>query len=223
MGHRLSKTASHSTSPGQPEPLSDAAAAVPMAGREALLGAPHMRGLEAYRAALLPRWPRMPHFDPLDGGAGARMLVLLESPAPGADELRFVSRDNAAGTGRNLRRFLATAGIAREHTVLWNAVPGILHAPGARNRAPRAAEVAAGLRELPALLDHLPRLRLVLLAGRVAARAAPLLSSTRPALAMLTMPHPSPVYVNTNPAIAAGMLEVLRRAQTLLAADGAGE
>lgn len=195
--------------------------AVSLEGRAALLAAPHVRGLEEYRAELLPRWPRMPHFDPLDGGTAARMLLLLESPSPGVEDLRFVSRDNTTGTGRNLRRMLAAAGIARADTVLWNAVPGILHAPGARNRAPRAAEVAAGLLELPGLLDRLPALRVVLLCGRVAARAAPLLEA-RPALAVLRMPHPSPVYVNTSPAIAAGMMAVLAQARTLLAQPASG-
>ncbi len=176
------------------------------------LAEPHVAPLEAYRAALLPRWPRLPHADPLDGGAAARLLLLLETPAPGPDDIRFVSRDNATATARNLRRFLAEAGIARADTLIWNAVPGILHPPGARNRAPRAAEIAAGLVELPALLALLPRLRVSVLAGRVAGRAAPVLRAARPDLAIFAMPHPSPTFVNTAPGIAPGIVALLRQA-----------
>jgi hypothetical protein len=65
----------------------------------------------------------VPGFDPADGGADARLLLLLETPGPGGDGPRLVSRDNPTGTARNLTRFLADAGIARVDTLLWNAVP----------------------------------------------------------------------------------------------------
>ncbi|WP_179187110.1 uracil-DNA glycosylase family protein [Sphingomonas sp. TZW2008] len=122
----------------------------------------------------------MPGFDPADGGATARLLLLLETPgpdpcpgrAPSDGAPRIVSRDNATGTARNLVRFLGAAGIARGDTLLWNAVPWIVHAPGARNRALRRGEIVAGRASLPPLLALLRRLRVVVLAGRVAARRA---------------------------------------------------
>ncbi|MCV0383707.1 MAG: hypothetical protein K5799_09645 [Erythrobacter sp.] len=51
------------------------------------------------------------------------MLILLETPAARGEGVRFVSRDNASGTQRNLRRFLADARISRSDTLIWNTVP----------------------------------------------------------------------------------------------------
>lgn len=166
----------------------------------------------------------MPGFDPADGGAAARLLLLLETPGPdphsgratsdGAP--RIVSRDNATGTARNLARFLGAAGIARGDTLLWNAVPWIVHAPGARNRALRRGEIVAGRALLPPLLALLPRLRVVVLAGRVAGEARDLVAATRPDAAVLAMPHPSPIYVCTSPSVPARIKGVLAEAARLL-------
>ncbi len=76
-----------------------------------------------------------------------------------------MSRDNPTGTAANLRRFFDAAEIARRDSVIWNAVPWVIHAPDARNRPPRRAEAMLGLLELPPLLDLLPRLAVVVLAG----------------------------------------------------------
>jgi uracil-DNA glycosylase len=159
----------------------------------------------------------VPAFDPNDGGADARLLLLLETPGPGPTPLAVVSRDNPAGTARNLSRFLAAADIARADTLLWNLVPWLLHAPGARNRAPTRSEIADGLATLPALVAALPRLRVVVLAGRVAARGEPVLRQMRPALPVLTMPHPSPTYVCTDPAIPLRIAATLAAARAVLA------
>ena len=172
------------------------------AARVALLAAERFRPLEEYRCAIAARYGSTPHVDPLDGGTAARVLLLLETPGPRGPTPRFVSCDNATGTARNLTRFLAQAGIERRGILLWNAVPWIIHAEGARNRPPRPAEVAGGLALLPGLLDLLPHLRGVVLAGRVAQRAKPCLAQTRGTLACVCMPHPSPTYVNTAPAVA---------------------
>ena len=169
--------------------------------RLALLAGTEFEQLEAYRHEITARHVATPHVDPLDGGVAARILLLLETPGPTGSTPRFVSRDNPTGTARNLTRFLAAAGIERRHTLLWNAVPWIIHAEGARNRAPRPAEIAAGLALLPGLLDLLPNLRAIVLAGRVAQRADAMLRETRPTLIHIPMPHPSPIYVNTSPAI----------------------
>lgn len=144
---------------------------------------------------------RLPAFDPRDGGAAARLLILLETPGPGGAGPRMVSRDNPTGTARNLARFLAEAGIARADTILWNAVPWIVHAPGARNRALRRSEIGEGLAMLPPFLALLPRLGVAVLAGRVAAEAAPIVARCRPDVAVLLMPHPSPTFVCTSPAV----------------------
>lgn len=185
---------------------------------ERLVPPPHTKALEAWRASLTGAGP-LPHFDPLDGGVEAQLLLLLETPAPGNGGVRFVSRDNATGTARNLTRFLAAAGLPRTTTLLWNAVPWVLHAPGARNRAPRRAEIAQGLATLPGLLALLPRLRVTVLAGRVAAQAEPVVRAAAPGAAVMTMPHPSPTYVCTSPTVATRIAAVLADAAAVLAAD----
>ena len=193
------------------------------AGRDAralLLDAPHMRPIERWRAALSTPDRPLPHVDPADGGVDAAvLLLLLETPGPGATPLRFVSRDNATGTGANLRRFLAETGMARRDLVIWNAVPWIVHAPGARNRAVRAGEVWDGLAMLPGFLDLLPRLRVVLLAGRVAALAEPIVRAARPGLPVIRMPHPSPTYLCTSPAHPQRVRAALRQVAAVLHGD----
>ena len=180
--------------------------------RLALLGDPDFAPLEAYRREIAARFGPTPHVDPLDGGTEARILLLLETPGPRGTDPRFVSRDNATGTAHNLRRFLTEACIARRETVLWNAVPWIIHTKGARNRPPRRDEIAAGLSILPGFLGRLPRLRTVVLAGRVATLAEPILREARPELAILAMPHPSPTFVNTSPSVALRIATVLAEA-----------
>ncbi len=179
--------------------------------RLAALDAPRMASLEEYRAGLATSYGDVPHFDPFDGGAHAACLMLLETPGPRAGVIRFVSRDNETATARNITRFCDMAGLCRRDMILWNAVPWVIHAAGARNRAPTRAETDAGLALLPGLLGHLPNLRVVVLAGRVAGLAAAMLSGAR------RMPHPSPIYVNTAPAIAPGIVATLRSAAKLVA------
>jgi len=187
--------------------------------RAAARGAPHMLPLNRLVATLRERHGAVPDLDPFDGGVAARLLLLLETPGPGAEPLRFVSRDNATGTGANLRRFFAAAGIARADTLIWNAVPQVIHAAGARNRAPRRAEVAAGLAELPRLLALLPRLIVAVLAGRVAAEARSPIAALLPGLPVLEMPHPSPTFVCTSPAVPARITRILAQAAAVLAAS----
>lgn len=143
---------------------------------------------------------RVPDADPMDGGIRAGLLLLLERPGLAALPAGFVSRDNATPTARNLRRFLGETGIPRTRTLIWNAVPWA-HPDPARNRSPTRAELAAGLRWLPPLLALLPALRVVVLSGRPAAAAVPVLAAARPDLPVLLMPHPSPTIVCTSPAV----------------------
>lgn len=158
----------------------------------------------------------MPRFDPLDGGTEARCLILLETPGADMTAADTVSRDNPTRTARNLTRFAQEAGLAREDTLLWNVVPWIVHAPGERNRPVRRSEITAGIALLPDLLDLLPRLRVVVLSGRPAAAAEPAIRRQRPALAVLTMPHPSPTIVCTSPAISQRIAATLAEAAAIL-------
>lgn len=180
------------------------------------LEAPHLGPLGPYLAALRAAHGEVPDPDPLDGGAEARLLLLLEAPGPRIRRSGLVSRDNPSGTAANLHRFLAEAGLPRRDTLIWNAVPWVIHAPGALNRTPTRAEVAAGLATLPGLLAALPALRAVVLAGRVAGGAAPFLVKHRPDLRVLSMPHPSPTYVCTSPDVAARIRAALAEAAEAL-------
>lgn len=186
-------------SPDAPKSLRDPAA---VAARRAMAEAPHIRPLRllAQRIAA-ERRAAVPDPDPLDGGVEARLLLLLETPGPSIGRTGFVSRDNPTGTAANLFRFLREAGIARRDTLIWNAVPWVIHAPGALNRAPRRSEAAAAAPFFAPLLALLPHLRVVVPAGRFAQDAAAPLAALRPDLPVVPIPHPSPTYVCTSPSV----------------------
>lgn len=173
-----------------------------LAVRRACLDAPHLAELRllALRIAA-ERGAHVPDPDPLDGGTLARLLLLLETPGPSTGRTELVSRDNPTGTAANLFRFLATAGIPRHETLIWNAVPWVIHAPGALNRAPRRSEIAAAAAYLAPLLGVLPFVEVVVLAGRVARLSGEPLRLLRPDLPLITIPHPSPTYVCTSPSV----------------------
>lgn len=191
-----------------------------LADRLALADAPHVAALERWREGLGADGRAVPHVDPLDGGAEARVLLLLETPGAGMTADRFVSRDNPSGTSRNLTRFSDAAGLRREDTVLWNVVPWVVHAPGAPNRPLRRGEIAEGLTTVPALLALLPRLRAAVLLGRPAATAEPMIRAERPGLAVFTAPHPSPTIVCTHPSVGERIVAALRAAAEIAAEVG---
>jgi hypothetical protein len=144
-----------------------------------------MGPLAAFAAALRLTSPHvLPDMDPLDGGTGARVLLLLEKPGPQAARTGFVSRDNPSPTSAAIRAFLEEVGLPRADTLLWNAAPfwnGTI-----RLRAPERQD---GFRHLPALLALLPRLDTAILVGRHAAQAEPLLPRH---LRVIRSAHPSP-------------------------------
>lgn len=200
--------------PRAPKSLADPQA---LAARRAMIGAPHIAPIRALGERIsTERDAPVPTPDPLDGGVGARLLLLLETPGPAVLRTGFVTRDSANGTAANLFRFLAEAGIARADTLIWNAVPWLIHAEGALNRAPRRAEVAAAAPYLAPLLDLLPRLAVAVLAGRFAGEAAPALAVLRPHLPLIRVPHPSPTYVCTSPEVPARIRHGLAEAAAIL-------
>ena len=203
--------------PDRPKTLGEPGAAE---ARRALLDLPRMAALRPLVDAIRAGHGEVPDPDPLDGGADARLLLLLETPGPRIRATGFVSRDNPAETSANLFRECRAAGIARRDTLIWNAVPWIVHAPGATNRAPRAGELAAGRRWIPPLLGCLPRLAVVVLAGRAAADAAEAVAAARPGLPVLRMPHPSPTYLCTSPAHPARVRACLAEAAAILSGRG---
>ena len=192
-----------------------------LAARQALLDAPHLRPLrELARRIAFERAASVPDPDPLDGGIAARLLLLLETPGPAIVRTGFVSRDNPTGTAANLFRFLAEAGIARGDTLIWNAIPWVIHAEGARNRAPLRSETRAAEPYLAPLLACLPRLRVVVLAGRVAGESREALARLQPGVPILAVPHPSPTYVCTSPSVPDRIRRGLYEAAATLAFAG---
>ncbi|MDP3495593.1 MAG: hypothetical protein Q8R82_21005, partial [Hyphomonadaceae bacterium] len=82
--------------------------------------------------------------------------------------------------------FMVEAGIPRELTVTWNAVPW-----WNGTRKITRDELDAGSSSVKQLMSLLPELRAVVLVGAKAARARPLLSGT--GLVILQSDHPSPL------------------------------
>ena len=204
----------------RPAPLLSDLAEV--ARRHAMRHAPHLSGLHPFLAAVRARFGEVPDPDPLDGGTDARLLLLLETPGPAIRGSGIVSRDNPTGTGRNLRVMLDGAGLRRADTLIWNVVPWIIHDEGARNRAPTRAEIRSGLGTISPLLDCLPHLQVVVLAGKAAGAAEPALRAARPSLPILRMHHPSPTIQCTSPAIRQGCAAALAEAAIILRRNEVG-
>lgn len=154
----------------------------------------------------------MPYFDPLDGGVGASVLVLLEAPARHAMQPRFVSRDNPGPAQRNLKRFLEQAQLERAETVLWNTVPWLQPLEAAPLRL-RASDIRNGIALLGEVLGLLPCLRVVVCAGRTARQAQATIQEARPGLLVLSMPHPSPLAVCAGPHVARQIVATLELAR----------
>lgn len=151
----------------------------------------------------------VPYFDPLDGGVAAELLFLLEAPGPKAVGSGFVSRNNPDRTALNLCLLLQQAGIPRRATVLWNIVPWYI-GTGSRIRPPTGADIGAGLRTLPLLLQLLPRLRAVVLVGG-SAKGAHRRIAQMVRLPIHHVPHPSPRFINRNPQNRRRLLAALRQ------------
>lgn len=142
----------------------------------------------------------VPHFDPTDAGTEARVLFLLEAPGPMTNAANrrpgsgFISVDNDDQTAENAWHARSASGLT--HGVLqWNIVPWYL---GPASTKPTASELAQGAMELRGLLQLLPSLRAVILAGRYAQNGwtkhvAPFVGSD---LSVIETWHPSPLSMN---------------------------
>lgn len=161
--------------------------------RQQMLTLPHMAALNAYVGCLRTPEIEVPNFDPLDGGADARALYLLEKPGPmtvDAGGSGFISRDNDDSTAEAISCFMQRSRIPRERTVIWNVIPG-----WNKTVQIKADELQNGIDELPHLLAVLQKLRVVVLVGGRAARAEPYLSEYK----VFKSSHPSPQVRGTRP------------------------
>jgi hypothetical protein len=161
--------------------------------RRAMLTLPHIRPLANYAASLRRSGVEVPNFDPMDGGIAAQALFLMEKPGPmtaGDAGSGFISRDNDDATAETIARFMREAVIPREKIVIWNVIPWW---NGTTQIV--ASELREGRAELPNLRALLPRLRVIVLVGRRAQRAAPCLGG----YALLESAHPALQVRNTKP------------------------
>lgn len=164
-----------------------------------LLAARHIAPLSDFVQQLRAKVPgkTVPEFDPWDGGTNAEILYLLEAPGPKARSSGFVSRNNPDETAKNFFLLNVEAGIPRERTICWNAVPWYIGDNSeTKIRAAKPPDLKEGLPSFFELLSLLPKLRAVVLVGRKAEYAAKELERRRPDLKIFRSPHPSPMYCN---------------------------
>jgi uracil-DNA glycosylase len=135
---------------------------------------PHVRPLMELVNRLRATGRQVPNFDPNDGGVNARALFLLETPGPKAVATDFVSRDNPDPSAKNMGAALDQADLRRSDVVLWNVVPYCVSTAD-KNQQATAAQVRASAADTQAVIDRLPRLRVVVFCGRKAQLAIPYL------------------------------------------------
>ena len=166
--------------------------------RKAMLRDPHIARFTDFVGKLrrAHRDWEFPDFDPLDGGANADMLFLFEKPgrmtSAGGNGSGFISRNNDDSTAKATFDFMREANLCRDRTVIWNVVPGW---NGTRKIA--KAELLAGVDDLKGLLPLLPKLRTVILVGKKAQRARPLVEPL--GLRIFVSAHPSPLVRASQP------------------------
>ncbi len=188
--------------------------------RRGALSETHVTPLTAFVEELRLLAPAgVPDFDPLDGGVNAECVLLLEAPGSKAVGSGFVSRDNPDETAKNLFDLNIEAGLARQRTVIWNAVPWYL-GTGSRIRAAGGADLASAEVPLRRLLAMLPKLRVIVLLGRKAQRFAGVVQSITPGIEVLHCPHPSPLSLNGRPARRSEVLSCLGAAASILTESG---
>jgi hypothetical protein len=169
-----------------------------VAHRRIMLIEPHVAPLAEYVEGLRRANPgvEFPDFDPFDGGINARVIFLFEKPGPGTSVRGkgsgFISRNNDDRSAEATFGFMLQIGLPRSATVTWNVVPGW---NGRREILP--AELRGGIADLSGLLPLLPRLRRIVLVGKRAKRARPLLEPL--GLEIFHSDHPSPIVRARSP------------------------
>lgn len=107
----------------------------------------------------------LPFVAPMYGGIDALVLSLSRDPGPMTRDglgSGFLCVENDDPSAEAMCRYYEEFGISPAAAVPWNAYPWYI------NRHPSAAELAAGLEPLKALLELLPKLRVVMLHGSTA-------------------------------------------------------
>lgn len=168
-------------------------------GKHDRVDAPHARPLNTLIREWRARLPaaQIPWFDPDDGGIDARVLILMESPAPktvGPTGSGFCSEDNDDPSNRLIRKIRTEAGLPRQLCLKWNAVPWAVLDSGGHPRAPSASEIDAATPYLIEVLDAAPNIEVVITLGKSALSgftASTTLSTPRRLCRIAAAPHPS--------------------------------
>lgn len=103
-----------------------------------------------------------PYVAPLHGGVQARVLSILRDPGPATRDgagSGFICVENDDGSAELQAVLLEQAGLLPFELLPWNAYPWYI------NRAPKAAELDAGVETILHLLELAPDLKVVLLQG----------------------------------------------------------
>ncbi|MDU0290907.1 uracil-DNA glycosylase [Saccharothrix longispora] len=162
-----------------------------VARKMALVKAPHMAKLTEFAQRIATeRKVDVPLFDPASGGTGSKVLLLLESPDPGAVRSGINSLDNDDPTAANGFTAVAESGLSRKVCLAWNVVPWHLN-----GRSPTPAELRGAVPYLVDLLRLLPDLKAVVVLGRPAGTGWTL-SGRGHKLKVFNAPHPSPLTIN---------------------------
>lgn len=157
----------------------------------------------------------IPYFDPLDGGINAKCLFLFEAPGPRAVRSGFISRNNPDESAKNFFELNTKAEIPREITISWNIVPWYL-GNGKKIRAAKRNDIEQGKIYLLRLLALLPNLSVIVLGGRNSQQAESFIKVHYPAMTIIKMPHPSPLYINNSPENRFHILRCLEQVKDLL-------
>ncbi len=137
----------------------------------------------------------VPWFDPFDGGINARILLVGEAPGGKAGGTRrasgFISTDNNDPTAENMFTCREHVGLKRSQLVHWNIVPWYV-GTSARIGRPSAEMRKDGVRELEEVLRLLPKVRVIILLGKIAqVTYHKNIRPTRNGIKVLDAPHPS--------------------------------
>ena len=201
------------------------ASAAEQSRRLARLRDSHIAALSSFvdgmRVKLGPTYA-IPYFDPLDGGADAECLFLLEAPGPNAVKSGFVSRNNPDETAKNFFLLNQQALIERQRTAVWNVVPWYVGS-GTKIRPANARDISEGLPFLERLLQLLPQLTVVVLVGAKAARIRAHVATAVPEARIFLIPHPSPMFVNRSPRNRELLLAALNEVSSTLRSDRLGQ
>ena len=151
-----------------------------------MLDQPHVKPLALYVEKLSrDGHGDAPMPDPLLAGTAARVLLLLEKPGPQAGGSGFISPNNDDPSADTTWHFLDQAGLKSDDIIIWNVMPwwdGQI--------AFTAQDRAKGLVQLSIFIDLLPKLHTVILVGRQAERARPVIEER--GLRALVSAHPGP-------------------------------